>query len=331
MGSGEVIRAAAVQAASPFLRREAGVDRVIERLEECADRGVELAVFPESFIPGHPLWLHFWPVNDRRSIDAYQLLFSQAVEVPGPDVERLCDAAARFGVDAVVGVTEKRPGSTGTLFNTQLFISREGRMVGKHQKLVPTVREKIVHAPGGGDTFDTFPMPTARIGGLICGENSNPLAVYGLQALDEAIHAASWPPFMGFKPVAPVVGFVSQSLAYSGHVHVVNAVGLVDDSFFDFMDGEVERDELVPVTGGSSIVDPFGRFVAGPLAQGEPGMAVADLDLRSAVRAKLSHDFTGHYNRFDVFELHLKRNPQRPIVIEDAAPVEDPPDRENDA
>jgi aliphatic nitrilase len=320
-----VVRAAAVQAASPFLDRTAGVDRVIESLEACADEKVQLAVFPESFVPGHPLWLHFWPVNDRRSVDAYQLLFEQAVEVPGPDVDRLCSAAARTGVDAVVGITEKRPGSTGTLYNTQLFISREGRLVGKHQKLVPTVREKIVHAPGGGDTFDTFPMSTARIGGLICGENSNPLAVYGLQALDETIHAASWPPFMGFKPVAPVVGFVSQSLAYSGHVHVVNAVGLVDDSFFEFMGGDPAPEDLVPVTGGSSIVDPFGRFVAGPLPLGEPGMAVADLHLESAVRAKLSHDFTGHYNRFDVFELHLKRSPQRSIVIDDPAPGTDAP------
>jgi aliphatic nitrilase len=42
---------------------------------------------------------------------------------------------------------------------------------------------------------------------------------------------------------------------------------------------------------------------------------VADLDLGRAVRGKLSHDFTGHYNRFDVFELRLRRTPRPPLVV----------------
>ncbi|HET8607758.1 MAG TPA: carbon-nitrogen hydrolase family protein [Gaiellaceae bacterium] len=312
------ITAAAVQAPSSFLDRRAGIEQTCRLVEEAAAAGADLVVFPESFVPGHPLWLHFLSTNDRRSVAAYERLFANALTVPGPEVDAVAETARRCEVTVVLGVTEKRPGSSGTLYNSQLFLGRDGRLLGKHQKLVPTVREKVVHAPGGGEGIDTFETEFGRIGGLICGENSNPLATYALQALGEAVHAASWPPFMGFSSAAEVVGFVSRSVAYSGHVFVVNAVGLVGDDFFELMGDEIaDPDEVRRRSGGSSIVDPHGRVLAGPLGPGEEGMLLAELDLGIAVRAKLSHDFTGHYNRFDVFELRLNRRARPPLVVDD--------------
>jgi aliphatic nitrilase len=312
------ITAAAVQAPSPFLDRRAGIEQACRLIEEAAAAGADLVVFPESFVPGHPLWLHFLSSNDRRSVAAYERLFANALTVPGPEVAAVAAAARRCEMTVVLGVTEKRPGSTGTLYNSQLFIGRDGRLLGKHQKLVPTVREKIVHAPGGGDSFDTFETGFGRIGGLICGENSNPLATYALQALGETVHAASWPPFMGFSSAAEVVGFVSRAVAYSGHVYVINAVGLVGDDFFELMGDAIPNpDEVRGRSGGSSIVDPHGRVLAGPMEPGEEGLLLAELDLGRAVRAKLSHDFTGHYNRFDVFELRLNRHARSPLVLDD--------------
>lgn len=312
------IRAAAIQAAAPFLDRAGGLARACELIERAASEHADLVVFPESFLPGHPLWLHYWSANDRRSVAAYERLFANALTVPGDEVELLCATARACDVNVVMGIAEKRPGTTGTIYNTQLFIGRDGTLLGKRQKLVPTVREKIVHAPGGGEGIDTFVMDFGRVGGLICGENSNPLASYALQALGEAVHAASWPPFMGFKRGGEVVDFVSRALAYSGHIHVVNAVGIIDDGFLELMGEEItDPAELRRRTGGSSIVDPGGRVIAGPLDAGVEGVLVADLDLGRAVRAKLSHDFTGHYNRFDVFELRLRRTPRSALVIDD--------------
>jgi nitrilase len=313
----QTLRAAAVQAASPFLDRRAGVARACEWIEEAAGQGADLVVFPESYLPGHPLWLHYWSANDRRSMSLYERLFANALTIPGPEIDLICEAAGAFDVNVVLGVTEKRPGSTGTLYNSQVFVGRDGVLRGKHQKLVPTVREKVVHGPGGGDSLDTFEMDFGRIGGLICGENSNPLASYALQALGEQVHAASWPPFMGFKRGGEVVDFVSRALAYSGHIYVVNAVGTVGVDFVELMGDAIDDPAaLHRRTGGSSIVDPGGRVIAGPLDSGDEGVLLADLDLGRAVRAKLSHDFTGHYNRFDVFELKLRRAPQLPLVVE---------------
>lgn len=332
-----VIRAAAVQAASVFLDSQATVEKACQLIADCGRRGADLAVFPENFIPGHPLWLHFWGGNDPRSVDAYERLFHNALTIPGPEVDRLCRAAREANVNVVMGLTERRPGMTGTLYNTQLYITRSGEIRGKHQKLVPTHREKIVHAPGGGDTLDTFLLDSTRVGGLICGENSNPLAVYALQALGEQVHASSWPPFfgsdrrtsdglrIGFRPNHDVVELVSRGLAYSGHVYVVNAVGMVDDRLIQMLEDTLpDPNEIRRVAGGSSIVDPRGRVIAGPLPLGEEDILTADLDLARPIRAKLSHDFTGHYQRFDVFELHLRRRPLRPLVLDEEPPA-DPP------
>jgi hypothetical protein len=64
--------------------------------------------------------------------------------------------------------------------------------------------------------------------------------------------------------------------------------------------------------GGSSIISPTSRVIAGPLGP-EEGILYADVDLELAVRAKLTHDFAGHYNRPDVFQLRL--NTEAPQIL----------------
>jgi hypothetical protein len=46
----------------------------------------------------------------------------------------------------------------------------------------------------------------------------------------------------------------------------------------------------------------------------EEGILYADADLEEAVRAKLTHDFAGHYNRPDVFQLRL--HPTAPQILQ---------------
>ena len=79
------------------------------------------------------------------------------------------------------------------MFNTQVFIGADGSILGKHQKIMPTTGEKLVHTGGYGDTLRTFPTEFGPISGLICGENTNPLAIFALIAEYTKIHIASWP------------------------------------------------------------------------------------------------------------------------------------------
>ena len=184
---------AAAQAAPVFLNRERTTEKACALIREAGRQGAYVVVFPEGFIPGHPLWYHFYPATDPKSTELATRLFLNAVEIPGPTTEVLCEAAREAGVYVVMGLCERRPGTFGTLYNTQIFIGPDGRILGKHQKIMPTVGERLVHTGGYGDTLRTFPTNFGRIGGLICGESSNPLAVFALMAEYPHVIAVSWP------------------------------------------------------------------------------------------------------------------------------------------
>ena len=53
------MRVAAVQRAPAYLDRDGSLGIVIECLEQAAADGVEVVVFPESFVPGYPSWTDF--------------------------------------------------------------------------------------------------------------------------------------------------------------------------------------------------------------------------------------------------------------------------------
>jgi len=58
--------------------------------------------------------------------------------------------------------------------------------------------------------------------------------------------------------------------------------------------------------GGSLIVDPLSRIIAGPMGA-EEGILYAECNLDLGIQMKLRHDFAGHYNRPDIFHLHINR------------------------
>jgi nitrilase len=197
------------------------------------------------------------------------------------------------------------------MFNTQVYIGPDGRVLGKHQKLVPTVGERLVHTGGFGDTLGAFPTEFGPMSGLICGENSNPLAVFALTAEGTRIHVMSWPnhfPTSG-DPMRNRVAVDSQAFAQMSKAFVVSACGTVDEPMIRMLRAGPEAEKFLrnaDCCGGSVIVAPNSRILAGPMGAGE-GILYADCNLEIGVLAKLRHDFAGHYNRPDVFQVHLNR------------------------
>ena len=187
------ITLAAVQAASVHLDRQATVAKACALIAEAGRQGADLIAFPEGFIPAHPCWFTVRPATDKISMGLSRQLFQNAVVIPSADTDALAQACSDAGITAVVGVCEKRAGTTGTMFNTQLFIGPDGQLLGKHRKLMPTLAEKLVHAGGHGDTLRTFETSFGRISGLVCGENGNPLAAFALLSHYPLVHVASWP------------------------------------------------------------------------------------------------------------------------------------------
>ena len=60
--------------------------------------------------------------------------------------------------------------------------------------------------------------------------------------------------------------------------------------------------------GGSIIVSPLGKVIAGPLFD-TSGVLIAELDLEDVTRSKLDFDVIGHYARNDIFELKVNQQP----------------------
>lgn len=189
-------RAAAVQAAPVFLDRDATIDKLGTLVEKAAAAGAELIVFGESFIPAFPVWNLIYAPMDQHGF--FRRLFDNAVQVPGPHTKRLSEIAKRHRVVLSVGVTEKSAISMGALWNTNLLFDRDGTLLNRHRKLVPTWAEKLTWANGDAAYLRPEETDIGRIGTLICGENTNTLARFALLAQGEQVHIATYPPAWPF-------------------------------------------------------------------------------------------------------------------------------------
>jgi len=309
-----IVRVAAVQAAPVFLDREATAEKACRLIREAGAGGAKIVGFPEGFIPSHPLWYHFHPASSARSRQLATQLFLNSVEVPSAATERLCEAARDAGTYVVMGMCERLPGTTGTMYNSQLFIGPAGRIIGHRRKIMPTLGERIVHAAGAGDGLRPVETEFGPVSGLMCGENSNPLATFTLMAMGSRVHVASWPShFTENESMIATIEMTTRALAYQGGVFVINAVGLVSDEMIDVL-AVTDADRLFLTRrqqepGGASVIGPRGQLVAGPMGPGE-GLLYADLDLAQIVTRKTVQDFAGHYNRPDLFTLLLDVRPQ---------------------
>lgn len=302
------IKLAAVQAASVHLDRDASVEKACRFIHEAGKAGANVIGFPEGFIPAHPSWYTVRPATDLTTLGLSQKLFQNAVVIPSEATARLATACRDANITAVIGVCEKRPDTTGTMFNTQLFIDANGAILGKHQKLVPTVGERLVHTGGWGDTLRAFPASFGAVSGLVCAENSNPLATATLMSQYPLVHVAAWPAFLSpALELSEIVTAVSRGLAYSMGCFVINATGVLNQETIDAYEVDDAMRKSLERTrnrGFASIVAPNGRILTEPLVtpSGE-GIVYADVDLDAVMVPKLISDFAGHYNRPDVFSL----------------------------
>ncbi len=318
------VKVAAVQAASVFLDREGSTAKACRLIREAGRNGARVIGFPEGFIPAHPVWYHHHVATGAIANRLSVALFKNAVEIPGPETAALCAAARDADAYVVMGVCEKIPNTIGTLFNTQLYIGPDGALIGKHQKIMPTVGERLVHTGGHGDTFGAFQTSFGPMSGLICGENSNPLAVFALTAEGTRIHVMSWPnhfPTSG-DPMRNRVAVDSQAFAQMSKAFVVSACGTVDETMIKMLEPSPQSETFLrdpECCGGSVIVAPNSRIIAGPMGA-EEGILYADCDLELGILMKLRHDFAGHYNRPDIFQLHINRAAPQLYRVHGAAP-----------
>jgi nitrilase len=285
MTSATVVRVAAVQAAPVILDAEATVDKAVGLIGEAASQGVQLAVFPECFVSLYPQ--EHWGAAD----ELWDRFYASAVEVPGPLVDRLIEACRRHDIRVVIGVNEREPSRSGSVYNTMLILGPEG-LLHRHRKLMPTFHERSWHAFGSGDDLDVVAMPFGRVGGLICWENRMPLARYSVYRGHPQIWVA---------PTADSSGgwhSIISGVAVESGAFVVTVRSFQPHAAFpaDFPVPLPPEDLVMDAT----VFEPVnGRPIVEPL-NGIEGIVVADIDLAIATREKRWFDVTGHYSREDV-------------------------------
>jgi nitrilase len=299
---------AVVQAASVAFDRERTIAKALDLIHDAAKQGARLVLFPEAFVPGYPRGLDFGAVVGSRSREGredFRRYWESAVDIPSPATEKLGRAARSHKVHLVIGVVER---DRGTLYCTVLFFSNDGRLLGKHRKVMPTASERLIWGFGDGSTLPVFDTPLGRLGAVICWENYMPLLrtyMYSqgieIYCAPTADHRESWVATM-------------QHIAVEGRCFVLGCNQFTRRSDFpaDYKAAFVDKPNTVIGRGGSCIVDPFGKFLAGPDFQGE-AILTAELDRSQLPRAKFDLDTVGHYARPDIFRLVVDDQP-KPVV-----------------
>lgn len=309
------IRAAVVQDAAVAFDPLATLDRVRSRLEEAGRQRAELVVFPEAFVGGYPKGADFGArVGMRTDLgrEDFQRYWDGAIEVPGPVTDRLGELAGEAGVHLVIGVVER---SGGTLYCTVLFFSPEGALLGRHRKVMPTAMERLIWGFGDGSTLPVLDTPIGRIGAVICWENYMPLLRTAMYAQGVELYCA---PTVDDREVW---ASSMRHIALEGRCFVLSACQFARRSDYPANYRPIQGDNpsTVLIGGGSLIVSPLGRVLAGPLRDG-PGVLVADLDLGELARGKYDFDVIGHYARPDLFTLRVNTAPQPPAVFSSGPP-----------
>jgi nitrilase len=290
--------------------RSAMLSQTERMAAEARARGASLMVLPETWLPGYPAWLDvcrdagLW--NHPPVKAAFASMAEASVTVPGPVTDALAGIARTSEAVLVAGVIERieaGPGS-GTLYNSLLVFGPDGALLNHHRKLVPTYTERMVWGPGDPAGLRAVDTPAGRVGGLICWEHWMPLARQAMHESGEDVHAALWPTVHEMHQVA------SRHYAFEGRCFVLAAGSVMRAAALpaglEPHPDRVSGPEQLVLRGGSAIIAPDGRYLAGPVYD-RAEVLVACLDLSERRAESMTLDVTGHYARPDVFDFSVRR------------------------
>ena len=309
-------RIAIVQEAPALLDRHNTLEKAVATVAQVAAEKAALVVFPEAYVSGYPAWIwRLRPGTDSRvTEELHARLLQSAVNLDADELGPLCDAARKHRIAIVCGLNE-RGGNEGraTLYNTVVLIGRDGNILNRHRKLMPTNPERMVWGFGDGSGLEVVDTSLGRIGTLVCWENYMPLARYALYAQGVEILVA--PTYDSGELWLCTM----RHIAREGRCWVISSGVVLADS--DIPPDFPDRASIYPGNekwinpGDSAVFAPGGEMVAGPMHQ-QKGLLYAEIDSSRAAVSKRAFDVAGHYARPDIFTLHVNTEPQNPVVFE---------------
>lgn len=298
----DTCKIAVVQATPVMFNKVSCLEKALKLVETCAQRGAELIVFPELFIPGYPYGMSYGFTVGKRTESGRQdwkVYYDQSLLADGAEIHQLIDSAMRYHVYISIGYSE-RDAISATLYNSNMMIAPDGTAV-NHRKLKPTGSERVVWGDANQDYFPTMETPWGPMGSMICWESYMPLARVALYQKGIAIYIS---PNTNDNPEWQ---YTIRHIAIEGHCYFVNC-----DMFFTKKDyptlfsGNTEIEVLPEIVcrGGSCIIDPYGHESSETIWDKE-GIIFATLDMQRVPASRMEHDVCGHYSRPDILELHI--------------------------
>ncbi|XP_021892521.1 bifunctional nitrilase/nitrile hydratase NIT4B-like [Carica papaya] len=282
-GPRQPVRVTVVQASTVFLDTPATLDKAERLVASAAAYGSQLVVFPEAFVGGYPYCVMLEAAlvtHSTNENEEFLNYHASAIDVPGPEVDRLAKIAGRNKVQLVMGVVE-RVGSY--LFSTILFFDSLGQFIGKNQKVRLLASECAVWWSGGTSSVLVYEGPAGKIGGLVGWDNRIPRLRTELYARGIEIYCA------------PAVEARDKWQASVTHIALEGGCFVLSANQFcrkkdyrlpEYFCGENASQDAIICSGGSVIISPSGTILAGPNFLGE-SLISADLDLEEIARAKL--------------------------------------------
>ncbi|KAI8302532.1 Nitrilase [Colletotrichum sp. SAR11_59] len=344
------IRIAACHVSPIFLSARRTTDKAISLIHEAARNKANLVVFPETYIPAFPIWSALRPPTENH--DLFKRMALESVYVDGAEVSAIRSAAKKLEIMVSFGISEKVRSSSATVYNSNVFIGGDGEVLVHHRKLMPTFFEKLTWAPGDGHGLRLAETKYGKIGNLICGENTNPLARYALMSQGEQIHISTWPAIWPTRLPTPEAGksdggsSVAKGANYDNvaanrtraAAHCFEAKcfgvlcsGVLGKDAVEIISSGASQTEVVTSAlensqrGATMFLNPAGSLLQGftvdadtqeqtptDYLQATEGILYADMDVQDCIEGKQYHDVVGGYQRLDVFELKVDRRRREP-------------------
>ncbi|RFN53952.1 aliphatic nitrilase [Fusarium flagelliforme] len=342
-----MIRVAACHVSPIFLSAKETTAKAITLVKQAARNKANLIVFPETYIPAFPIWSALRPPTENH--DLFKRMVEESVLADGNEIHAIRSAAKEANAMVSMGFSEKTRFSSATLYNSNIFIGETGGVLMHHRKLMPTFFEKLTWAPGDGHGLRVADTKFGKIGNLICGENTNPLARYTLMAQGENIHLSTWPPIWPTRvPLVNELGelkivdkpnydnVTANRTRAAAHCFEAKCFGVLcsgvlgDDAIETIAGGSEYLTRVLKQfqRGATQFLDPTGAPMQGftvdsvtgeeavqDFLQNEEGILYADLDIEDCIEGKQYHDVVGGYQRLDVFDLKVNRTRPTPVTF----------------